>query len=70
MALTPMKKSYQVAVFPSSRTDPPKFIAYLRVYNPNWPECCIHKIVAESAAEAKRTAINNHKSACIEAEDK
>ena len=49
-----MDREYTVAVFPGK---PGGKRAYLRDYNPAWPGCCLHTIVATSGREAKSLAI-------------
>lgn len=60
MITTP--REYRVGIFPIEGTK--RFSAYLRDYNPSWKGCCEHNVEAFSGAEAKRTAISEHKERC------
>lgn len=55
-------KLFIVAVYPLDA--PGRFIAYLRVYNPEWSACCLHREYAETGAQAKRQAVKTHKATC------
>ena len=42
-----------------------KYLAYLSLYNPAWPGCCLHKVEAPNGTRAKIEAINQHKKTCV-----
>mgnify|MGYP001597823907 FL=1 len=54
-------RTYFVGVFEHDGKKGPKFMAYVRYFNPSWVGCCTHNVSAENGATAKREAIGFHK---------
>jgi hypothetical protein len=62
-----MQKLFQVGVFTEFRDGrKPLISAYTTWFNPEWEGCCVHGIRANSGAEAKKMAIEDHKKRCLD----
>lgn len=57
-----MSKLFTVGIFPHQGKTKVKYMAYTRDYNPQWRGCCEHTVEAANGTEAKKRAIEAHKS--------
>jgi hypothetical protein len=57
---------WTVGVFEHERRSGRVFLmAYVRDYNPEWPGCCVHRVIAEDGAMAKDNAKSAHRRECM-----
>lgn len=63
-------KEFKVGIFEYPGKTKLLFRAYTQWYNNQWSGCCEHIVNAENGAEAKKSAIKDHKEKCLKGEVK
>ena len=58
-------KLYGVGVFEHPGKRRVLLMAYIHNFQPSWPGCCLHRVIADSGVQAKAMARGAHRDMCM-----